>query len=184
MTSPIDGYFLELYIQSKRRMLGNKFIKLPVEGSKPYKRLLEVAKLIEELHAPPEEFLGYAVKYYSPLRIFPSGGHMLSRRFVQAFKRYQAIKRLYVYDDHSLNGDSVYIHATQETVSYKTDINCPADRDPRLAYAMHLAKNAPNIKTLDSKGYRDVCYAIVKLKCLNKPIPVELVELRTRFATR
>ena len=171
-------YFMDLYINAKRRMLANKFIKLPADGSKPWKKLIEVAEVIAGLYADPSDFINYAIKYYAPMRIFPTPAHLLADRFLSKFRYHQSLKNVYNHLTYSVRGDVVFIYNTGESVSLKADIMCPIDQDARLKFAMHLAKTHKEGNTYDFRNWLDIHYALVKLTHLGKPIPEELKQIK------
>lgn len=170
-------YFIDLYINLKRNVLKNRFIKIPKDADKFIQDMTEVKEKIDALHADPIGYLQFMVKYYSPMRIFPSPRHLLSEKAVNKFRYHQALSNKFVYDYISFDKDNVFIHESMENVSYKNDISIPIDQDIRLKFAIHLSKqHGERVYTLKERN--DIIYAISKLKYLEKPIPDELKQLK------
>jgi hypothetical protein len=168
------SYFTNIYLAHKRNILKNPYLSL---SHRDKELLPEVVDAINLLHAFPFDFLLFMSKYYSPMRIFPKPSHMLAKKALEKFKYHQTLKNRYLYDDASIEGDVFLIHETRETVSYKKDIMCPVDKDPRIKYVMFLIKEGKG-KPEDKK---DITYALIKLRFLDKPIPEELQNLKEKI---
>jgi hypothetical protein len=162
----------------KRIHLNNPYIKLQ-KSPKQIENFNKFIALMEVMHADPADYILFAIKYYSPMRIFPTPSHLLSQRLVNKYRYHQSLKNIYVYDLYNIEKDSVYLYETGEEISYREDLISPIDNDPRLKYAVWLSKQKTN-KYLNT-DYRDVVYAIVKLTHLGKPIPGELKQLKERL---
>jgi hypothetical protein len=170
-------YILEIYLAMKRIHTHNPYIqwrKTPKEKD----NLLKFIALMKALHADPVDYIIFAIKYYSPMRVFPSFGHLIAQKVLNKYRYEQALKNRYVYEDFNTDRDKVYIYETYEDVSYD-DFNRPVNSDARLRYALFLSTQKPS-KYLDT-DYNDVVYAILKLTYLGKPVPEELKELKERI---
>lgn len=173
-------YFINIYINLKRNIFKNKFIKLPKDIDKFRKDIQEVIDFINQYHTDPVDFLKFMVRYYSPHRLFPTPRHLLAKKAIERYHYHQKLKNRYVYDDCTIDGDDVFVHETMETVSYRKDIMCPVAQDTRLRYVMFLI-GGNNHKILNNKDKRDVIYALVKLRLIGNPVPEELYKLKERI---
>jgi len=168
-------YFLSLYLNMKRNILQNKFLQLPKSKRIFNERVHKLINLLNTLHADPIDFLNFMTKYYSPMRIVPTPGHMLNEKAVNKFRYYQNLKNRYIYDDFTIDSDNVLLHYTLENISYRKDFICSVDQDIRLKYIMFLLNKKEY--TFKEEDKKNIVYVYCKLKFQGKPIPERIKEL-------
>ena len=173
--------FMTLYINLKRAVRNNPYIRLPKDRKVLLDNATQVLEKMKEIHADPIDFLQFMCKYYSPMRIFPSLRHLLNEKAINKYRYHQSLTNKFVYDDVSFDRDNVFIYESLETVSYKNDFITPLDQDLRLRYAIHLSKNDSQERIYNLKERNDIIYALIKLRYLNKPIPEELLHAKEKI---
>ena len=170
--------FLDMYIAFRNEIIKGSFFPRPKPSSKSYAPFEQVVDKIKEIKADPAHFLGYMVKYYAPLRIFPKPCHLLAQKAISKYRYHQALKNIYRYDDFSMDGDDVFIHNTNEIVSLSKDIKCPINKDIRVQYLLFVFKEWDNSKQVDlATIQRYIDYAIVKYAILQRVLPTEITQL-------
>lgn len=83
---------VEFYTQLKRVFFNKPFIKKPRDGSKDWSNLTILARMLDEINAPYEEYLMVQIRAYKMKHVFPSPAQLVGEKAMARYQRFVKAK--------------------------------------------------------------------------------------------